>query len=325
MWRLAWLLLAVLPAGAAELEAGAQEGLPAPSFAAHPVNGPALNLAKLVAPGGAVVAFVDARSQEGARALAYLQQSQAALSELSVKVLVFVTSAAVVETVKALVKENALTIPVAHDAGRKIARKYGAGTGATVLVLDPDAQVVKRFDSSESEPNVGAPAIGAAKEMAKKLAEEQAAAEPVKEEGAEPAGAAPATAAEGAAPLPRPDDEQTRQRITVGWQLICQGYLAAALEDARTLARQRGPEHLSTLWLAYCLEVTRNFPEAAVTYRKLLAIQPGNLYALQAIGRIDPDGRYRTEADLPRPLTDVPQPRPRDGAISSQGPGSVGG
>jgi len=91
------------------------------------------------------------------------------------------------------------------------------------------------------------------------------------------------------------------------------------------LAEQRGIDFMATLWLAYCLEAARCYPEAAVTYRRVLTIRPGHTYALQAIARIDPDGRWRTPADLPKPVLPQPQPAPEDsGATTRQGPGAIG-
>ncbi len=120
--------------------------------------------------------------------------------------------------------------------------------------------------------------------------------------------AAADAAAVGTAPLAPPDDAETRRRIRVGWAMIQQGQVAAALADARTLAKARGLEPVSALWLAYALEASGEFAEAAVTYRKVLKLQPANAYARAAVMRIDPDGHWLTDADLPQLLPAGPPP-----------------
>ncbi|MCZ7599974.1 MAG: hypothetical protein M5U09_22690 [Gammaproteobacteria bacterium] len=90
--------------------------------------------------------------------------------------------------------------------------------------------------------------------------------------------------------------------------MIQQGQVATALAEARKLAQARGVEPLSALWLAYALEAAGEFAESAVTYRKVLTLQPNNAYARAAVMRIDPDGHWLTDADLPQMLPAGPPP-----------------
>ncbi|MCC7491258.1 MAG: redoxin domain-containing protein [Fimbriimonadaceae bacterium] len=300
------------------VRAGAQTGLPAPRFAARPVNGPAVSLDALRRPGGALVAFCDPRSQDGAKALGFIESAQTQLTALQVKPVAFVINFSQSGSVQKLVKDNGLTVPVAHDSGQSVARQYGVDTSAVLVVVHPDGKVYRRFDATESNTDLGPAALAACKQLFDELTK-------AAEEAAQPAAAAPATAAtSGPAPVTRPSDEQTRQRIGQGWSLIQGGFVSAALEDARMLAEQRGNDLMATLWLAYCLEVARLYPEAAVTYRKVLLLQPGHVYALQAVGRIDPDGRWRTAADLPRPIPPAGPVAEPAGATTRSGPATIG-
>lgn len=313
------ILLTVAGVQAQDLRAGAQPGLAAPSLSVRPLNGGNGSLRQLVDPSGALIAFVNPRTAEGGRTLAFLQQSYSRLQEMEVGVVALVIGVSQPTTVQELIRENRLTVPVAHDSGSSVAERYGVISGASIVIVDPEGMVYKRYDATEADPDIGAQAIGGVRDMLEELAAED------EEEGEGEDEAAPTAAAEGAAPMPRPTDAETRSRIAKGWQLIQTGYAAAALEDARMLAEQRGEDYMATLWLAYALEAGGIYPEAAVTYRQVLALQPGNTYALKAIGRIDPDGRYRTPADLPQEVLPATGPVwDESSATSTRGTSVVG-
>lgn len=281
------IVLAVAPSGAQTIRATAQEGLPAPDFRITPVNGPSLKLSEMVQPNGAVVAFADPRSREGQRLLVYLQQSQQRLVDMKVGLVVFALGYGIRESVDELAKANNITVPLAWDENRRQSREYGVQTGAVAVVVDPERVIFRRYDATEQQLDIGPLAMGGVRDLMEKLTA---------------AAAQQPTPADNQPAAPPISDHEARQRIRAGWQLIQQGHTATALEDARTLATQCGPgDLLSTLWLAYTLEAARQYPESAVTYRKVLKIKPGHAYALEAIARIDPQGKWQSEADLAPP------------------------
>ena len=334
MKRAGWLVLSLSLAAMAmgqNIMAGAQQGLAAPPFSARAVNGPSVKLSDMIKDNGAVVALVDPRSDEGKRALAFLQQSKQRLDDMKVNEVAFVINTGQQSTVEKLVKDNGLSIPVVHDSGNAIAKKYAVNGSATVVVIDPDGKVFQRYDATETQPNVGPLAMGGVRDM---IAAIEAAKE---DQGGEGDGAGaeagtgtdtPATAdaaGMGTAPLPPPDDEETRRRIRVGWAMIQQGQVPTALADARKLSQARGEEPISLLWLAYCLEANGDFPQAAVTYRKVQKLQPTNEYVRTAIQRIDPDGHWLTDADLPQMLPPGPPPSTPLPAASDSGANGANG
>lgn len=325
MKRLAMLavgLLAILanPVMAQNVRSAAQVGLPAPKFTARTVNAGAVALAKMIKPAGAVVAFADPRSQLGADLIAFMQQSYAKVRQSGAGAVVLTLGGGQEETTARLVKANGLTVPVAHDAGQAVAKQYGVTGSATSMVIGPDGLVYGRFDATEQARDAGPKAIEALTKLQTELEEARKKADKGSGKGDDKKGTA---AADGRVPAKGPSDSEMRQRIETGWRLIQSGYVAAALEDARTLAMQRGDDWQATLWLAYCQEAGRLYPEAAVTYRKVLLLRPGHVYSLKAIARIDPEGRYRTPSDLPKP-TPAASTSERGGATTSQGAATVG-
>ena len=330
---LLWVL--ALPVHAAS-KGSAQEGLAAPKFTARLLKGSTVQLDKLRTPAGAVVAFADPKAQDGSRTLAFFEQSQAELVKQGVGLVVFLLGVSQEATAQTMVKENGLTAPLAVDPGNKTARQYGVSTSAAVIVIDHNGTVVKRLDSTGQTGDIGPPALAAVREMLKAEAAEQPAAPAAGPKPDKSTDVPAATAAEGKAPRAKPSDDETRLRIANGYRLIQTGYIGSALEDARTLAEQRGDDFLATLWLAYCLEASQLFPEAAVTYRRVLLLKPGHLYSLKAVARIDPEGRYKLPADVPKPPAAPPataaakpgdkpaKPGDKPAATSSQGPATVG-
>jgi len=313
-----------------DIMAGAQTGLNAPSFSARAVNGGSVSLEALIKDNGALVGLADPRSDEGKRALAFLQQSQQRLQEMKVGVVALIINVGQASTVEKLVKDNGLSIPVVHDAGQKVAKQYGVNGSATIAVVDPDGKVFQRYDATETQPNIGPLALGGARDMVEAIEKAKAeAAGDGEGDGTGESGTGTPPAADaagiGTAPLAPPSDEDTRQRIRLGWAMIQQGQAATALADARQLAKARGLEPLSALWLAYALEANGEFAEAAVTYRKVLKLQPNNEYARNAVMRIDPDGHWLTEADLPQMLPSGPPPSQPLPAEKKDGAGDGGG
>lgn len=316
--KLAFVLGCVIltAAGAQMLNAGGQEGLPAPKFTARPVNGKQVNLASLIDPNGGVLALADPRNRDGARLVAYLQQSQTQLTAMKVGVMVIALGYSQRSSVESLAKDNKLTVPLAADDNGKFAKAFGVATSAVVLVIDPDGNVFKRLEATNDSTDLGPLAMAAVTDMLEKFAKADDG-EAIPE--ATPADQPDAKADAAKAKL---SEEAVRKRIAAGWKLLQLGYREAALTDARALAEQQGRDFQTSLWLAYALEAAMHYPEAAVTYREVLKLQPGNLYARTAIARIDPTGRYLTKADLPQPVA-------AEGAdaepTTSEGPAAVGG
>ncbi len=322
MKRIAMLAVAVLATSvvAQSVRSAAQVGLAAPKFTVRTLNAGSVGLAKLIKPAGAVVAFADPRSQLGADLIAFMQQSSAKIRQSGAGVIVFTLGGGQEETTARLVKANGLTVPVAHDAGQAVAKQYGVTGSATSLVIGPDGLVHGRFDATEQARDAGPKALEALAKLQTELEEARKKAD----QGGKADDKSKGTAsADGRVPAKGPSDSEMRQRMETGWRLIQSGYVAAALEDARTLAAQRGDDWQATLWLAYCQEAGRLYPEAAVTYRKVLLLRPGHVYSLKAIARIDPEGRYRTPTDLPKP-TPAAGTAASGGATTSQGAATVG-
>ncbi|MBI2300546.1 MAG: redoxin domain-containing protein [Armatimonadetes bacterium] len=316
------VLLCAMGAAFGQRGSGAQEGLKCPSFSGRPVNGKAVDLKGLIEKAGAVIALADPRSREGGRLIAFLQQSQDQLIAKNVGVVIICAGFGQESSVQNFAKQNKITVPLVPDGGRRLTRLFGLESGAMVVVVNKEGTIVRRVDATLDTADLGPQAMAAVEAMvaAQKAAEEQGTAIP---EGTEPA-AGDTTQGEGATPKPKLGEPDFRKRVVNGWRLIQNGHFSAALEDARTLAQQQGRDFGSLLWLSYTLEVARQYPEAAVTYRQVLALRPGHLYSLQAIGRIDPEGRYKTAADLPKP---EPEEKPAEtrGATTSEGPASIGG
>jgi peroxiredoxin len=314
------LLLAAL-ASAQRLQGGAQEGLPCPAISAAPVNGPAITLKKLIAGNGAIVALADARVREGQRLLVYLQQQQAELRKQQLGVLAIALGYSQRSSVEKLAKESELSIPLAHDAGGQWARAFGvAGSAAAIFVVDREGKVRKRLEAGQDAVDLGPPAM----EAARKMIEEAAQAKPEEPDKGKPKADAPPAPV---APAPGVSEAEARERIRGGLLLLQKGFTAAAAEDARLLAKARPTDPLVALWLGYALEAVGHFPEAAVAYRRLLALAPGHLYASQAIQRIDPAGRWKSPADLPEPPKPAAPNAPTTGAgggTSAQGSAIVG-
>lgn len=308
---------------AQNLNAGAQVGLRAPVFNARPVNAAAVSSARLAKPSGCIVAFADPRNQLGSDTIAYMQQTYPRIRATGAGAVVFVIGGSQDETVRQMVKDNNLTVPVANDAGSAVAKQYGVTGSATTFVIAPNGLVYGRWDATEQIRDIGPKATEALGKLQTELEDARKAAEAGQPAPTPGKGTA---AAGGKVPPKGPSDDELHRRIESGWKLIQAGYVAAALEDARSLAAQRVDDWQATLWLAYCLEAARMYPEAAVTYRKVLLLKPGHVYSLKAIARIDPDGRWRTPADLPQP---APAPSSKEqggngGATTSQGSATVG-
>ncbi|MBI5831983.1 MAG: redoxin domain-containing protein [Armatimonadetes bacterium] len=327
---LALLLGTLSPAAMAQMVAtSGQEGLPAPAFTVAPVNGSSVSLRKLVSGTGGVVAFVDHRSRDGLRLVGYLQAQYKAWKEQKVGVLVLVNSATVRETVAKFVQDNSLTMPVGHDLGSQLSRQFGMSSLAMAMVINRDGVVVKRVDQTATSTDLG-PQIGQAvndlinpKDAEGAAGTGEGSGKPAAPGAAAAPGTAPATGTAPAAvvkpAVPTMSEAEARERIGKGLQLLQRGYSQAVLEEARLIVSRRPNDALALLWLAYALEATRSYPEAAVTYRELVRLVPGHAYAAAALQRIDPTGRWRTAADVPGALPPVsaptaPTPPPAAGA-----------
>ncbi len=294
MRGLIWALLFVVPAAGQRLATGAQEGLPAPPFRGSAVNGGSVTLEQLVEPNGALVAFCDPRSRDGQRLLIFLDQSQPRLAEMQVGSAVWVLNYAARNSVKQLADDNTLTVPVIWDQNQETAEEYGVEAGAAAFVISPELSIHRRYDASEQMPDIGPLALGGLRDMLEALAEARA------DQPAEPT-----------EPTATVTDRQATERIRAGWRLIQQGFSGTALEDARKLLAERGAgDFRAALWLAYCFEADRQYPAAAVQYRRVLRLRPGYAFALEAIARIDPTGRWQTEADLAPPEPEPAEPPP---------------
>ncbi|MCZ7599973.1 MAG: peroxiredoxin family protein [Gammaproteobacteria bacterium] len=163
---------------------------------------------------GAVVALVDPRSEEGKRALAFLQRSQQRLREMKVGVVAFIINVSQPSTVEKLVKDNGLSIPIAHDAGQKVANAYGVAGSAMIAVVDPEGKVYGRYDATETNPNIGPMAMGGVRDMVEAI--EAAEAEAAGEGEGEGDGQMPAPAADAAGWAPRRWRRRTMPRPGAG-------------------------------------------------------------------------------------------------------------
>ncbi len=331
---LALLLGALAPAAMAQKVAtSGQEGLPAPAFTASPVNGgSSISLRKLVSGVGGVVAFVDHRSRDGLRLAGYIQAQYKAWKDERIGAVLIVNSATVRDTVSKWAEENSLTVPVIHDQGNTLSRQFGLDGLAMAMVINHDGVITKRAETRGDNTDVG-PLVGQAVQS---LLDDQktdatgggasqpgtlgaAGTGPAVTPGATPAAPGTPGATPGATPgtapavpakpaLPAMSEAEAHERIAKGLQLLQRGYSQAVLEEARLIVARRPADPLALLWLAYALEATRSYPEAAVTYRELVRLVPGHAYAAAALQRIDPTGRWRTPADLPGALPPVTTP-----------------
>jgi len=298
---------------------GAQEGMAAPNFSLNPVNGASVTLKKLIAGKGGVVAFADPRARDGQRLFSFLEGAQKAFKEQTVGVVAAAINTGQRETVETFVKDSGLTLPVAHDEGGQLAKQFGVDTSASVVVIDHKGIIRKRFDSTVTSGDLGPQVLEAVKLMTTEEDQDNQ-----DNTGGDKPDTKPKPVTPAPAPVPTMSDAEALARIHAGLDLLQAGFTAAALDNARGVVAARPTDSLANLWLAYVLEATMNYPEAAVTYRKVLALQPTNKYAAERIQHIDPEGRWLTPADLPPPKPDKPGAAERNSGTSSQGSSAIG-